>query len=103
MPAITAPVVASRRPSGASSPSDCMVFTTQPSSVRIVCHATVRTIRLVKNGRMISSSMRLRHRPALKAMKYASGNAMIRQRIVAVPAYSTDRTSWSVFSEIASG
>ena len=69
MPAITAPVVASSRPSSASSPRDFIVSTTQPSSVRIVCQATVRTIRLVKNGRMISSSMRLRQRPALNAMK----------------------------------
>ena len=40
----------------------------------------------MKNGSTISSSMKLRHRPALNAMKYASGKAMIRSMIVAVPA-----------------
>jgi hypothetical protein len=52
---------------------------------------------------MISSSITFFQRPALNAMKYASGNEMIRQRIVAVPAYSIERTSCSEYSEIESG
>ena len=69
MPAITAVRVASRRPSSADEPDRLHVLTTQPSSVRIVCQATVRMIWLVKNGRMISSRKRFLKRPAFTAMK----------------------------------
>ena len=60
--------------------------TTKPSSERISCQLTVRSTYETKNGRMISSSMKFFHRPALKAMKYASGKVMTKHRIVAVAA-----------------
>ena len=40
----------------------------------------------MKNGRMISSSMTSLKRPALNAMKYASGNEMTRHSTVAIAA-----------------
>ncbi len=59
MPAITAVRVASSsRPSADSRPSVWSVFTTKPSSARIVFQAIVRTRYEVKNGRMISSNIR---------------------------------------------
>jgi hypothetical protein len=46
--------------------------------------------------------MKLRHRPALNAMKYASGNAMMKHRTVAVAAYPSDRRNCSSYCESAS-
>ena len=47
--------------------------TTKPSSARICRQAIVRRMKLVKNGATTSTSRRLRQRPALNAMRYASG------------------------------
>ena len=47
--------------------------TTGPSSDRIVCQASVRIRKLVKNGAMTSTSRMFFQRPDLKAMVYASG------------------------------
>ncbi len=49
----------------------------------------------MKNGAMTSTSMRFFQRPALKAIAYASGYPSKRHRIVAMPAYTNDRTSSS--------
>ena len=60
------------RPSG----SRCRAFrvlVTMPSSARIVFHAYVRSRNDANDGAMTSTSMSDRHRPARKAMKYASG------------------------------
>ena len=46
---------------------------TGPLSANSDCQAIVRSRKLVKNGTITSPSSRFRHRPALKAMKYASG------------------------------
>jgi hypothetical protein len=50
----------------------------------------------MKNGRMISSRIRPLNRPALYAVKYASGKEMTRQRIVAMPAYRIERPNCSL-------
>ncbi len=47
--------------------------TTGPWSARIVSQARVRIRKLVKKGAMTRISTRLRQRPALKAIMYASG------------------------------
>ena len=56
----------------------------------------------MKNGRMISSRMRLFQRPAWNAVKYASGNPMIRHSSVEIPAYRIERPNCTLYSEIAS-
>ena len=86
MPAITAVRVASSRPSSPTSPIVFSVSTTKPSSARISCQLTVRSTYETKNGRMISSSMKFFQRPALNAMKYASGKAITKHRTVAAAA-----------------
>ena len=48
-------------------------LTTKPSSARICRQAIVRRMKLVKNGATTSTSRRFRQRPALNAMRYASG------------------------------
>ena len=48
-------------------------LSTGPLSANSDCQAIVRSRKLVKNGTMTRPSSRFRHRPALKAMKYASG------------------------------
>jgi hypothetical protein len=50
-----------------------IVCTTNPSSARIVFHASVRMRKLVKNGAMTRTSSVAFHLPDRKAMKYASG------------------------------
>ena len=56
----------------------------------------------MKNGRMISSRMKFFQRPAWNAVKYASGNAMIRHSRVEMPAYTIERPNCTLYSEIAS-
>jgi hypothetical protein len=50
-----------------------MVFATNPSSARIVSHASVRIRYVTKKGAMMSRRRRFFQRPPRKAMKYASG------------------------------
>ncbi len=60
--------------------------TTKPLSARISCQLTVRSTYETKNGRITSSSITFFQRPALNAMKYASGNPITKHATVAVAA-----------------
>ena len=73
IPAMTAVEVASRRPSSATRCDDLEASTTNPSSERMVCQASVLIRYVTKNGAMIKSSRRFFHRPPRKAIQYASG------------------------------
>ena len=69
---MTATSVASSRPSGPRTCTDCSVFTIQPSSARISFHDSVRSRKLVKNGAITRISIRFFQRPDLNAIAYAS-------------------------------
>ena len=68
MPAITAPVVASTRPSSETSPTACSTFTTAPESLRMVCQDRVRIRYVTKNGTITSSNSAVFHLPPRNAI-----------------------------------
>ena len=78
------------------------VSATKPSSVRIVCHASVRMRYVTKNGAITSRSRRFFQRPPRKAMKYASGYEITSAAIVATAAYFSERMEVLVVGRIAS-